>query len=90
MIIMNDDNDSISALEQLLTNPSPSPTLVRKSSCSDPEIVIIMVSIIIMRRIIIIIRAMMIIIIKKIRDDNDNEKKTTKKITNPKKFCRRP
>ena len=66
MIIMNDDNDSISALEQLLTNPSPSPTLVRKSSCSDPEIVIIMVSIIIiMRRIIIIIRAMMIIIIKR-------------------------
>lgn len=90
MIIMNDDNDSISALEQLLTNPSPSPTLVRKISCSDPEIVIIMVSIIIMRRIIIIIRAMMIIIIKKIRDDNDNKMNTTKKITNPKKFRRRP
>ena len=90
MIIMNDDNDSISALEQLLTNSSPNPTLVRKISCSDPEIVIIMVSIIIMRRIIIIIRAMMIIIIKKIRDDNDNKMKTTKKITNPKKFRRRP
>ena len=89
MIIMNDDNDPISALEQLLTNPSPSPTLVRKISCSDPEIVIIMVSIIITRRIVIIIRAMMIIIIiKKNRDDN--EMKTTKKITNPKKFCRRP
>lgn len=87
MIIMNDDNHSISALEQLLTNPSPRPTLVRKISCSDPEIVIIMVSIIITRRIIIIIRAMMIIIIKKNRDDN--EMKTTKKITNPKKFCRR-